>query len=72
MGQRLISFRKMALVNDDGSLEIIFGPMFSGKTTELQRRIRRYSLAKKACLVIKFIADNRYDAQGSHAITHDL
>ena len=53
-----------------GSLEIIFGPMFSGKTTELQRRIKRHTLAKKKCLVIKFLNDTRYDAL--NAVTHDL
>merc|ERR1712137_251823 len=55
---------------DCGRLEIIFGPMFSGKTTELQRRIRRYKLAKKACLVVKFLGDTRYDS--TNAVTHDL
>lgn len=44
--------------------------MFSGKTDELFRRIRRYRIAKKECLVIKYEADTRYD--GTHASTHDL
>lgn len=35
-------------------LQVIFGPMFSGKSTELLRRITRYKHAKKLCLVIKF------------------
>ena len=52
-----------------GSIELIIGPMFSGKTTELIRRVRRHSLAKRKCLVIKFAADTRYsDEQLS---THD-
>jgi len=56
--------------NEIGSLQIIFGPMFSGKTTELLRRIRRYSIANKNCLVIKYKADTRYDEEC--AVTHDL
>ena len=43
--------------------------MFSGKTTELMRRIRRYSIAKKKCTVIKYKADTRYDSD--QAVTHD-
>ncbi|KAH3756762.1 thymidine kinase [Pelomyxa schiedti] len=37
--------------------------MFSGKTTELLRRIKRYTVAKKTCVVIKYYNDTRYDAQ---------
>jgi len=43
--------------------------MFSGKTTELLRRIRRYTIAKRKCLVIKYNKDTRYDAEC--AATHD-
>ena len=53
-----------------GSIELIIGPMFSGKTTELIRRIRRHSLAKQKCLVIKYAADNRYSDE--ELSTHDL
>ena len=52
-----------------GSLQIIFGPMFSGKTTELMRRIRRYNIAQRECLVIKYRADTRYSV--NKAVTHD-
>lgn len=37
--------------------QIIFGPMFSGKTTELIRRIKRYELANHKCIVVK-VTDN--------------
>ena len=43
--------------------------MFSGKTTELMRRIRRYTHAKKRCQVIKYSKDTRYDSEC--ASTHD-
>lgn len=58
-----------------GSLEVIFGPMFSGKSTELQRRLRRHNVANRRVLVVKYAGDNRYDgAVGSttSAVTHDL
>ena len=52
-----------------GSLQLIFGPMFSGKSTELMRRIRRYKIAKRNCVVIKYKADTRYSVE--KAVTHD-
>ena len=33
-----------------GRIELVTGPMFSGKSTELLRRIRRYRYARKECL----------------------
>ncbi|PRP84146.1 thymidine kinase 1, soluble [Planoprotostelium fungivorum] len=52
----------------DGSIQLIFGPMFSGKTTELLRRIRRETIAKRRCLVVKFKKDTRYseDCMSTH------
>uniref|UniRef100_A0A6B2LGL3 Thymidine kinase n=1 Tax=Arcella intermedia TaxID=1963864 RepID=A0A6B2LGL3_9EUKA len=51
-----------------GSIQIIFGPMFSGKSTELLRRIRRYTVAKRKCLVLKYEHDTRYskDKMSTH------
>jgi thymidine kinase len=37
------------------------GPMFSGKTTELLKLIRKYKIANKKCLVINYNEDNRYN-----------
>lgn len=44
-----------------GKLEIIIGPMFSGKSTELIRRIRLLQKIEKKVLVIKPIIDSRYN-----------
>jgi len=44
-----------------GRLELIIGPMFSGKSTELIRQIRRFKAINKKVLVIKPKLDNRYD-----------
>ena len=42
-----------------GVLNIVFGPMYSGKSTELIRIYNKYKLKKKV-LVINHISDNRY------------
>lgn len=34
--------------------------MFSGKSTELLRRLRRYSIAQRQCILIKYKGDTRY------------
>lgn len=43
-----------------GSIEVICGPMFAGKSEELLRRINRLVYAKKKFLVFKPSIDNRY------------
>jgi len=43
-----------------GSIEVICGPMFSGKTEELIRRLKRAIIAKNKILVFKPEIDNRY------------
>lgn len=45
-----------------GSIEVITGCMFSGKSEELSRRLRRAVIAKKRVLSIKHSSDNRYDS----------
>ena len=53
-----------------GSIELIIGPMFSGKTTELIRIIRRNIFAKKSCIIVKYKHDTRYSIED--VSTHDL
>jgi thymidine kinase len=48
--------------NKTGWIEVICGSMFSGKTEELIRRIRRAEYARQKVLVFKPEIDNRYDA----------
>ncbi len=50
-------------------LEIIVGTMFSGKSTELIRRINRYEIAGKKVQVFKPALDRRYSL--SHVYSHD-
>lgn len=44
----------------NGSISLIIGPMFSGKTTELLRRLRKHEFAKKKCASVSYIKDVRY------------
>lgn len=43
-----------------GTLEVITGSMFCGKTEELIRRLRRATIAKKQVQVFKPVIDDRY------------
>jgi thymidine kinase len=43
-----------------GELQLIIGPMFSGKSTELLRRIEIYSISNKKTILIKYYKDTRY------------
>lgn len=46
-----------------GRIEVIVGCMFSGKTEELIRRLRRAQLAKQKVQVFKPAIDDRYSAE---------
>lgn len=48
---------------DVGWLEVICGPMFSGKTEELIRRLTRASYARQVVQIFKPRIDDRYDAE---------
>src|SRR5512143_2874189 len=43
-----------------GSIEVVTGSMFSGKTDELIRRLRRARIARQKVQVFKPVIDNRY------------
>lgn len=45
---------------DQGWIEVIAGPMFSGKSEELIRRVTRYHLARVPTQTFKPALDNRY------------
>ena len=53
----------------NGQVEVICGSMFSGKTEELIRRVRRAVIAKQKAQVFKPALDDRYSVQhvSSHA-----
>ena len=52
-----------------GLIEVICGSMFSGKTEELLRRVRRAIIAKQKVQVFKPAIDTRYSAE--HVQSHD-
>ena len=52
-----------------GKLNLILGPMFSGKSTTLLNRYIRYKIAGKKCLLVKYSKDNRYSDK--QIVTHD-
>ncbi|CAG9331227.1 unnamed protein product [Blepharisma stoltei] len=54
-----------------GEIQVIYGPMFSGKSTELLRRIRRYRVRNDSCILLK-TKDNRYANDEDKVVTHDL
>ena len=59
-------------VNQDeqfGWIEVICGSMFSGKTEELIRRLKRAQFAKQKVEIFKPTVDNRYD--NDKVVSHD-
>ena len=52
-----------------GGIEVICGPMFSGKTEELLRRLKRAQIARQKVEVFKPVIDDRYSK--SHVQSHD-
>jgi thymidine kinase len=52
-----------------GWIEVVCGSMFSGKTEELLRRLRRARLAKQRVLLFKPRVDDRYDEV--KVVTHE-
>ena len=52
-----------------GSIEVICGSMFSGKTEELLRRLKRAKFAKLKLEIYKPIIDTRYD--NKKIVSHD-
>jgi thymidine kinase len=58
-----------SMKHTNGSIEVITGSMFSGKTEELIRRLRRARIARQSVQVFKPVIDNRYSIEKvkSHA-----
>ncbi|MCQ2175129.1 MAG: thymidine kinase [Bacteroidales bacterium] len=53
-----------------GCIEVICGSMFSGKTEELIRRLKRAQFANQKIAVFKPVVDNRYS--DVDVVSHDL
>jgi len=55
--------------NSIGNIQLIIGPMYSGKSTELIRRLKRYKIAKKKIILFKHTKDDRFEI--NNVCTHD-
>jgi thymidine kinase len=56
------------LGNPPGSIEVITGSMFSGKSEELIRRLRRAQIAGQTVQIFKPLLDNRFS--NGHIVSH--
>ncbi len=52
-----------------GWIEVVCGPMFSGKSEELIRRLRRAEIARQRVQIFKPVLDQRYS--GDHIVSHN-
>jgi thymidine kinase len=52
----------------NGYIEVITGSMFSGKSEELIRRLRRAQIARQKVQIFKPVIDDRHDA--GHIVSH--
>jgi thymidine kinase len=59
----------MLMTPRGGWIEVICGSMFSGKSEELMRRLRRAQIARQNVAVFKPLLDNRYHA--TDVVSHD-
>ena len=57
-----------SIPRDIGWIEVVCGCMFSGKTEELIRRLRRAQIAKQKVAIFKPRIDKRYSAE--HIVSH--
>ena len=65
----MLNIKVTLMENVSGKLELIIGNMFSGKTSELIRRINKEKSINKRILVINYIDDNRYSTD--KIVSHD-
>ncbi|MBP7796478.1 MAG: thymidine kinase [Elusimicrobiales bacterium] len=56
-------------INNKGSIEVICGSMFSGKTQELIRRLKLCIIAKQKVQIFNSYLDTRYAKE--HIVSHD-
>src|SRR5499427_3777263 len=54
--------------SDSGWIEVITGSMFSGKSEELIRRLRRAQIARQKVQIFKPLIDNRFSER--HIVSH--
>ena len=66
------SFSKKKSYTHKGSIHLITGPMFSGKSSELMRRVKRHQLAGENCVIIKHAMNTSLHVREVRSVvTHD-
>ena len=63
------NFKSKDIIKKNGSLTLIIGPMFSGKTSTIIELHRKYNFSKIPNIVINYAEDNRYS--DTMLSTHD-
>lgn len=56
---------------NSGRIELIIGCMYSGKTTEIIRRIQMYSTLNKPVAIFTHYSDTRYSEEEGYIVTHN-
>jgi len=54
-----------------GELELVYGPMFAGKSHDLVRRAHGYTAARRNHLILSHLKDKRYTDGEEVVVTHD-
>jgi thymidine kinase len=57
-------------IEEGGKINLIVGPMFSGKSTKLMKHINICRLQKRTNIIVKFDKDKRYSNENK-LVTHD-
>jgi thymidine kinase len=57
-------------IEEGGKINLIVGPMFSGKSTKLMKHINICRLQKRSTIIVKFDKDKRYSNENK-LVTHD-
>ncbi|QQS37356.1 MAG: thymidine kinase [Ignavibacteriales bacterium] len=65
----MLEFTPHSMPKETGWIEVIAGCMFSGKTEELIRRLRRAQIAKQKVKIFKPLIDTRYSS--SAIVSHN-
>lgn len=67
--ENLFNLQEILVMHTVGSLKLVVGPMFSGKSSELIREIRKLKVINSKYIVIKPSIDNRY--KSNYIVSHD-
>ena len=68
--QQKMSINSASKPTTRGSVSVFFGPMFSGKSTTLLKKIEKYEKLGKSVLVVNYAHDNRY-SNDAMMVTHN-